>query len=142
MCEGNGGCLKECNCIHLKGTSDCNCYAYDHGHLKSDKTRYCIIDRECKFRCVLKDCKNFIYCKEEYPEYLLYKNQCNNCDAFKVTFTNKKDNCFICFEDKYLIETECKHTFCMGCLININADKNDVYDNPCPVCRKNIDYTD
>ena len=30
----------------------------------------------------------------------------------------------------------------MDCLININADKNDIYDNPCPVCRKNIDYTD
>lgn len=51
-------------------------------------------------------------------------------------------NCFVCSENKYLIETECEHSFCMDCLLNINIDKNDVYDNLCPICSKNIDYTD
>ena len=142
MCEGNGECLTECKCRHLKGTADCHCYNYEHGHLKSNNTRYCIIDSKCKFRCVLKDCKNFIYCKDEYPEYLLINNQCNNCDAFKVKFTNKMDICFVCSDNKYLIETECKHTFCLECLININLDKIDPEDNPCPMCNKNIDFTD
>ncbi len=30
MCDGNGECLKECNCSYLKGTSDCHCYNYEH----------------------------------------------------------------------------------------------------------------
>jgi len=142
MCEGNGECLSECKCRHLKGTSDCHCYNYVHGHLKNNNTRYCIIDSKCKFRCVLKDCKNFIYCKDEYPEYLLINNQCNNCDAFKVKFTNKMDICFVCSDNKYLIETECNHSFCLDCLLNINLDKTEPDDNPCPICNKNIDFTD
>jgi hypothetical protein len=142
MCDGNGECLSQCNCSYLKGTNDCNCYFYEHRHLKSNNSRYCIIDSKCKFRCVLKDCKNFIYCKDEYPEYLLINNQCNNCDAFKVKFTNKMDICFVCSDNKYLIETECNHSFCLDCLININLDKTDPDDNPCPICNKNIDFTD
>jgi hypothetical protein len=142
MCEGNGECLSECKCRHLKGTSDCHCYNYVHGHLKNNNTRYCIIDSKCKFRCVLKDCKNFIYCKDEYPEYLLINNQCNNCDAFKVKFINKMDICFVCSDNKYLIETECNHSFCLDCLLNINLDKTEPDDNPCPICNKNIDFTD
>jgi hypothetical protein len=142
MCEGNGECLSECKCRHLKGTSDCHCYNYVHGHLKNNNTRYCIIDSKCKFRCVLKDCKNFIYCKDEYPEYLLINNQCNNCDAFKVKFINKMDICVVCSDNKYLIETECNHSFCLDCLLNINLDKTEPDDNPCPICNKNIDFTD
>jgi len=141
MCEGDGECLSECNCRYMKGTNDCYCFNFDHSHLKNDKNRFCIVDSKCKHRCVLQECKNVNYCKDSYPEHFLINGQCENCDAFKVTFNNEMDNCFICFEDKYLIETECKHRFCLNCLLKLNWDK-EANDNPCPMCRKNIDFTD
>ena len=63
-----------------------------------------------------------------------------NC-AVNYSFRKLFYHCFICFEDKYLIETECKHRFCLNCLLQLNCDK-DADDNPCPMCRINIDFTD
>jgi hypothetical protein len=138
MCDGD--CLTECKCRYMRGTDDCHCYKYKHDHIRSATKRFCVID-ECEYSCSLIDCKNYNYCKDSYPLHMLINGQCENCDAFKVTFTNEIDNCFICFEDKYLIETECKHRFCLNCLLKLNWDK-EADDNPCPMCRKNIDFTD
>ena len=33
-CEGEGRCISECECSYLKGTHDCHCLGYSHGHLK------------------------------------------------------------------------------------------------------------
>jgi DNA-directed RNA polymerase subunit RPC12/RpoP len=145
MCEGNGECLSECNCSYLKGTNDCNCYFYEHRHLKSNNSRYCIIDSKCKFRCVLKDCITIEYCGDSYPQAHYQKhnltsgNQCNYCLIFKVKFPKIKSNCYICSDDKYLIETYCNHYFCLECLMQINSDKDEM-DNPCPMCRKQIEF--
>ena len=145
MCDGDGKCLTECKCSYLKGTRDCNCYNYEHGHLKSDTSRFCIIEGECKFRCVLKDCSTIEYCGDAYPAWyyktpnLTSGEQCNYCGIFKVKFPKKKGNCEICNGDKFLIETYCKHHFCLSCLIEINPDK-DSTDNPCPICKEQIEF--
>lgn len=34
-CEGEGRCMSECECSYLKGTNDCHCLGYKHGHLKT-----------------------------------------------------------------------------------------------------------
>ena len=145
MCGGNGKCLTECECSYLKGTNDCHCYNYEHGHLKSDKNRFCIIDSKCKFRCVLKDCETIEYCGHAYPEWyyntpnLTSDEQCNYCGMFKVNFPKIKGNCHICNDDKFLIKTYCKHDFCLECLMQINSDKDEM-DNPCPMCRERIEF--
>jgi hypothetical protein len=99
-----------------------------HTHYVTNRFRFCRTNCNCQ----LKSAKHF-----------LINGQCANCDAFKVKFINEMDHCFICFENKYLIETECKHRFCLNCLLcllKLNGDK-DADDNPCPMCCKNIDST-
>jgi len=144
-CEGDGQCLTDCDCSYYKGTNDCKCYIYPHRHYKTATKRFCIT--ECKYKCVLKDCKTFNYCYDSYPEWYYTDttlktttgDQCNTCGMFKVKFPNVVDNCYLCFEDKYLIETYCRHRFCIECLIQINPDK-DASDNPCPFCKQNIEF--
>jgi len=85
-------------------------------------------------------------CEYSYPEWyyelpvFTTGEQCNYCGIYDVNFTNKKDNCEICFEDKYLIETDCKHEFCLECLINMNGTDEVRYDSPCPFCRRNVEH--
>jgi hypothetical protein len=145
-CEGDGRCLTDCSCSYYKGTNVCKCYIYPHRHYKTATRRFCIT--ECKYKCVLKDCKTFNYCYDSYPEWYYTDttlktttgDQCNSCGMFKVKFPNEVDNCYLCFEDKFLIETYCNHRFCIECLIQLNPDK-DASDNPCPFCKQNIEFT-
>ena len=154
-CEGDGRCLTDCYCSYYKGTNDCKCYIYPHRHYKTATRRFCIT--ECKYKCVLKDCKTFNYCQESYPEWYYSDNkitmgdQCNSCGMFKVKFPNEVDNCYLCFEDKFLIETYCNHRFCIECLIDMNAiSDSEEYDekgnkiarklSSCSFCRQNIEY--
>jgi hypothetical protein len=145
-CEGNGRCLSECECSYLKGTDDCRCLPYPHKHIKTKHNRFCIKVKNCHFGCSLKKCSTFNYCEYSYPEWyyelpvFTTGEQCNYCGIYDVNFTNKKDNCEICFEDKYLIETDCKHEFCLECLINMNGTEEVRYDSPCPFCRRNVEH--
>jgi hypothetical protein len=144
-CEGQGLCISECECSYLEGTNDCHCLRYTHGHLKNKHRRFCI-KKVCGYRCVLKKCQSYNYCEDSYPEWWYTTrgyttgNQCNYCGIYAVKFTNKFDHCEICFMDKYLIETECNHPFCLDCLINMNGMDDDNPDSPCPFCRKNIEH--
>ena len=61
------------------------------------------------------------------------------CGMFKVNFPKIKGNCHICNDDKFLIKTNCKHDFCLDCLMQINSDKDEM-DNPCPMCRERIEF--
>ena len=145
MCDGDGKCLTQCKCSYLKGSNDCHCYNYEHGHLKNDTTRFCIINIKCNFKCVLKDCATIEYCGDAYPAWyyktpnLTSGEQCNYCGMFKVKFPKIKGNCNICNDDKFLIETYCNHRFCLDCLIQINPEKDEM-DNPCPICRERIEF--
>jgi len=138
-CEGDGSCLSLCECSYLKGTNDCHCLSYKHEHFKSNNKRFCKIEK-CKYKCVLKDCKTINYCKESYPEWCMKGEQCNYCSIYSVKFINKKDNCDICFIDKYLIETDCKHQFCLDCLIQMNGKEDENPDSPCPFCKRSIKH--
>ena len=64
------------------------------------------------------------------------EDSCNTCRIFNVKYPNVFGNCFICHDDKYLIETYCRHQFCLDCLMKINPDKDD---NTCPMCRQKIE---
>ena len=136
-CEGDGKCLIECNCNFNRYTTRCICHEDNHGHLISSKRRFCIIYNKC--RCILKECKNYNHCQEEFPEYFYKNEQCENCNAFDINFINEQNTCLICYEDKYLIETKCKHNFCLDCLIKMNGEK-PVDENPCPFCLQNMDF--
>jgi hypothetical protein len=142
-CDGDGRCLSECECSYLKGTNDCSCLGYKHGHLKNKTRRFCI-KGYCKHRCILKECQTFHYCEDSYPEWWYTSrsyttgSQCNYCGIYAVKFPNEKGHCEICSTDKYLIETDCNHRFCLDCLINMNGTDEDRTDSPCPYCRKNM----
>lgn len=41
-CVGDGRCLSECECLYLKGTNDCSCLGYEHGHLKNNLSFRCL----------------------------------------------------------------------------------------------------
>ena len=141
MCDGR--CLQECRCSYFRGSEDCNCSAGTHSHYVTNRFRFCRTN--CNYNCQLKRCKTFSYCGDALPERY-YQNkslttgeQCNYCGIFKVKYPNVFGNCFICHDDKYLIETDCCHEFCLDCLMQINPDKDD---NPCPICRKTIELND
>ena len=144
-CDGDGRCLSECECSYLKGSNDCSCLGYKHGHLKYKNRRFCIKEF-CRHRCILKECQTFHYCEDSFPEWWYTSrsyttgSQCNYCGIYAVKFLNEKAHCEICFKDKYLIETECNHQFCLDCLINMNGTDDDKPDSPCPFCRKNVEH--
>ncbi len=139
ICQGDGTCLIECNCNFNRYTTRCICYEDSHEHLNTSKRRFCIIYSECKYRCDLNECKNYNHCEEKYPDYFYKNEQCENCNAFDIKFINENNTCFICYEDKYLIETKCNHQFCLDCLIKLNWEK-PVDENPCPFCLQNIEF--
>ena len=129
MCEGDGRCLTLCKCSYMKGTEYCNCSAGSHRHFKTDGFRFC--RSNCKYECKLQRCKSFNYCMDGFPKWF-YQNSnyakedsCNTCRIFNVKYPNVFSNCFICNDDKYLIETYCNHHFCLDCLIQLNPDKDD-----------------
>jgi len=146
-CTGDGRCLTECNCVYLKRTKDCHCFDYTHEHLKGSNVRFCKTDKPCNFNCHLKKCETFNYCGKSYPEwYYIYGlttgDQCNGCGIYKVKFINEKENCLICSEDKYIIETDCNHRFCLDCLQNMNGYENENLDSPCPFCKRSIEHNE
>lgn len=42
--------------------------------------------------------------------------------------------CIICYEKKWILETECNHHICISCLFSLKKDE-------CPYCRENLFYT-
>ena len=118
----------------------------DEGPLKVYKTRRFCIKGYCTHRCILKECKTFHYCEDSYPEWwyssrnYTTSTQCNYCGIYAVKFPNEKGPCEICSTDKYLIETECNHRFCLDCLIHMNGTDDGRTDSPCPYCRKNVEH--
>ena len=55
-----------------------------------------------------------------------YMKGTNDCHCFNFNHSHLKSH---------------RHRFCLNCLLKLNGDK-DADDNPCPMCRKNIDFTD
>lgn len=148
MCEGNGGCLTECACDDSFNYKEqqyktCKCNSEEHYlHYQTKYRRYCKV--KCKYNCQLINCKNINYCESSMPKWLFDIRQhgkngtCNGCLIFDISYTNMKDNCVICSNNKYLIKTKCNHEFCNDCLLNIGlTQQNEI--TPCPICRKNIE---
>jgi hypothetical protein len=87
-----------------------------------------------QFKCEVKFEMNNIVCnfvryivskKNYYILYEEYKRISNGCKCNEKC-ENSVDECPICYENKNLLETKCKHKFCSECLFNINS---------CALCR-------
>jgi len=85
----------------------------------------------------LKKCKN----QDTLFKYASYlnKSNLNRLNTFILNFTDfgekhdiNKQECFICYEEKYvaIYECGCKYKICVECFLKINK---------CPICRKNFD---
>ena len=124
-CTGNGRCMKQCNC-----NSICSCLDIAHEHI-TDKYTFCKV--ECKHECEPKNCLH----KQCKRVFLGRKEQtkCNDCNILKIEITEVKEECCICYQTKYMIETKCKHRYCYDCLMD---DVSDVIR--CHICRTEIDF--
>jgi len=125
-CEGNGYCFSQ---------TDENTYEQS----------------VCTYKCELLECKNYKHCGEKRPKWVLdiHNNMCVNCAAAEyddtVIFTDIKQDCPVCYEEKYMIQLPCKHTICLMCLYGMFAhNENTKGFTPisertrCPLCRDTI----
>jgi hypothetical protein len=125
-CFGDGKCMKLCN------TNIC--------FKPHEISKYKFCKTECKNKCELIMCKNWVHCKYAFPAYCCNNNMkfmkdgvCNHCRIFDITFLNEKRECFMCFDIKYMIVTECNHEMCFDCLFNLDPD-----NTICPFCASEI----
>jgi hypothetical protein len=88
---------------------------------------------ECKYKCIPLQCSNK-QCKRVFQGRKEQK-KCNECNIFKIEFLEIKDECCICYQSKYMIETQCKHRYCHECLMD---DQNEVIR--CHNCRTEIAF--
>jgi len=123
-CTGNGRCMKQCNC-----NSICSCLDIAHEHIK-DKYTFCKV--ECKYKCKPIHCLN-PQCTETFPAFKQIK--CNECNIFMIHFTDIQEECCVCYQQKYMIETKCKHRYCFDCLMNDQA-----VVICCFICREKLDF--
>ncbi len=159
-CNGNGECLRQCGCECYDSETDedyeiCTC-----GHREHMVNNYSYCPSNC---CVMIECRNYKYCKEKEPKWLL---DCNNgmsvaCAAqmgpHKIT--DQIEECCVCLENKKMIMLKCNHKICNDCWYNItvinypnnanntNNTNNDddetdeeTKENICPMCRKVIGW--
>ena len=74
MCEGNGGCLTDCDCDDSFNYKDqqyksCKCNSEEHYlHYQTKYRRYCKV--KCNHNCQLINCKNINYCETSMPKWL------------------------------------------------------------------------
>jgi hypothetical protein len=62
------------------------------------------------------------------------KKKYDDCSKFQIYFTHNQENCCICYKSKFMIETTCKHRFCIDCLnCAINMDVH------CHICKQPIE---
>ena len=123
-CTGNGRCMKVCSCKSI-----CSCLGIGHEHIIHGKYMFCNI--ECKYKCIPLQCSNK-QCKRVF-QGRKEQQKCNECNIFQIEFLEIKDECCICYQSKYMIETQCKHKYCHECLMD---DQNDIVR--CHICRTEL----
>lgn len=123
-CTGNGRCMKVCCCKNI-----CSCLDIAHEHIELDKVIFCkvICKHECEpIQCLNKQCKRVFKSVKE-------QTKCNDCNIFQIEFIEVKEECCICYQTKYMIETQCKHRYCYDCLMD---DQSEVIR--CHICRTEL----
>ena len=122
-CTGNGRCMKVCNCQTI-----CSCLNIAHEHITYGNT-FCKV--ECKYFCKPIRCLN-PECNYSFQSFKK-QTKCNTCNIFQIEYINVKKECCICYQTKYMIETQCKHQYCFDCLMN---DLNEIIR--CHICRTEL----
>ena len=150
-CDGDGFCLKQCWCECFDEIDEdtdvyneiCTCGHREHNG-------FC--PSTCTFRCSLKECRYFSFCNEKRPEFLLncHFGMCVNCEiqTGPHTLTDQVKECFICFEEKTMIQLKCDHQMCKECWFKITrsgfgeeSDPDSMQDPKCPMCRRRINWS-
>ena len=130
-CDGNGNCLKQCECECYKEETDeylehCVC-----GHREHEG--YC--PTNC---CVPVECRNYKYCNKKLPKWvvLCHNSMDMNC-AVQMgphKYTNILEDCCVCLDNKFMIILNCNHKVCNDCWFNITKENVKV-NKKCPLCR-------
>ena len=135
-CNGDGKCLSQCMC---------ECYNEDTGEYYDECTckhkehtgGYC--PSNC---CIAIDCRNYKYCNEKRPEWVLSINNgmCFNCavQMGNHTLTTQIEECCICYESAIMLVLKCNHKVCNDCWYKITKswiDNKIDYAPLCPLCR-------
>ena len=67
--------------------------------------------------------------------FLKFKTRYNDCFKYQIYFTCVQRYCRICYKPKMIIETNCKHRFCIDCFKCLTRT-NLVC---CYICKNQID---
>lgn len=154
-CNGHGDCIRQCVCIcieddeHETPSLVCTCGHRDHTKISGGRYNYSAIgdDQEyckavCPHNCQLVKCNNYKLCSQKRPQFLLWchNGMCTDCAVMvgKLKFLDEKTDCPVCLNDnKEMIETKCKHTFCLECWKQW-AEASTKTPLDCPICRDPI----
>jgi hypothetical protein len=121
-CTGNGRCMKRCDCKTI-----CSCLDIAHEHIVDGAT-FCKV--YCRHDCKPIHCINPV-CKAMCLDSTV--QLCNTCHIFKLEYLDKKEECCICYQTKYMVKTHCNHHYCFECLMD---DESEVIR--CFICRSEL----
>jgi len=106
----------------------------------------------CSHACELVECKNYKHCGKKNPKWVLtiHKEMCPGCACMeydgKTTFTDTKQECPVCYDEKYMMKLRCNHLLCLICLNGMYARNENIRESTpvaertkCPMCRNTID---
>lgn len=154
VCQGRGECFQQCCCSCYDDaeyeipSAICSCGHRNHEKLiggEGECDIYCQTD--CPHTCVLIECKHYKHCGGKYPEWYLdcHRGKDVNCDMIPFDFLDEKDECPVCYDEKYMVKMKCNHTVCLQCLYAIYKTTDDTNEltnmndtSKCPLCRAEI----
>jgi hypothetical protein len=101
--------------------------------------------------CGQFECEQYKHCGETRGRLYLeiHGGMCLTCASIKyegkITFTDVKEECPVCYEEKYMLRLACNHAICYKCLITM-YERNECsrVSTPaeertkCPLCRNTI----
>lgn len=127
-CDGNGGCFIQTDC--------------EGGYEQL----------ECSHGCQLLECKNYKHCNQKRPKWIweIHNKMCVNCAVQEydgtIQFTDIKQECPVCYDEKYMMKLSCKHYICLYCLYGMFERNENIREitpiaerTKCPICRDIID---
>ena len=102
--------------------------------------------------CGQFECEQYRHCGETISLLYLeiHGGMCLTCASIKhggnITFTDVKEECPVCYEEKYMLRLSCNHMICYKCLIAM-YERNECSRaftpteerTKCPLCRNTVD---
>ncbi len=107
----------------------------------------------CSHGCELIECKYYKHCGKKLPKWVhtLHREMCPNCAAMvydgKTKFTEIKQDCPVCYDEKYMMKLPCNYLLCLTCLYSMYDRNENIIEienipvaqrTKCPLCRNTI----